>query len=261
LQHLQRAVKTNKGIDELAQSLGQARGQIVVEGYANKDDVDKMAASLGRANRAREAMIRNGIAPERVLALGRGEQPGKNGGVRVVEVPITPKIEGQKSAGDSKADNGGTSEPIGTSHFESDSPMTVPRGTSAMVSIMSTEAEGEVVYLYDPESPRGNTQFPFRSVRLKNPTDSALESGPVTQMAEYRTRMDELHAQIVTLRAVKMTSGSLLTNLEKKLGDISDRLSKATVTVVGLQEQLMVARIRFQDGVAELSLETKQAEK
>ena len=81
------------------------------------------------------------------------------------------------------------------------------------------------------------------------------------QMAEYRTRMDELHAQIVTLRAVKMTSGSLLTNLEKKLGDISDKLSKATVTVVGLQEQLMVARIRFQDGVAELSLETKSAEK
>ncbi len=434
--------QNQQGIDELSQSLNQARGQIVVEGYANKDDVDKMAASLDRANRAREAMIRNGIAPERVLALGRGEQPGKNGGVRVVEVPSAPKADGQKSEGDSKADKGGGNEPIGTSHFESDSPMTVPRGTSAMVSIMNTEAEGEVVYLYDPESPRGNAQFPFRSVRLKNPTDSALESGPVTvfgdgrfigeglsepipahaqafvpfaldrqiiierkddekdsirrvltvqrgvfhtelqhlkrttltlhnrltekaivyvkhtvpplyslaklgmpteklgeaylfritlepnskselnieestpvfattdirspegmgliraylsaaavegplkkqvddllrlntdmanieqriastrdQMAEYRTRMDELHAQIVTLRAVKMTSGSLLTNLEKKLGDISDKLSKATVTVVGLQEQLMVARIRFQDGVAELSLETKSAEK
>jgi hypothetical protein len=75
------------------------------------------------------------------------------------------------------------------------------------------------------------------------------------QMAEYRTRMDELHAQIVMLRAVKSTTGALLNNLEKKLSEISDRLSKATVTVVGLQEQAMVARIRFQDGVAELSLE------
>jgi chromosome segregation ATPase len=81
------------------------------------------------------------------------------------------------------------------------------------------------------------------------------------QMAEYRTRMDELHAQIVTLRAVKMTAGTLLTNLGKKLSDISDKLSKATVTVVNLQEQLMVARIRFQDGVAELSLETNTPEK
>ena len=47
----------------------------------------------------------------------------------------------------------------------------------------------------------------------------------------------------------------MLNNLEKKLSEISDKLSKATVAVVGLQEQLMVARIRFQDGVAELTLE------
>ena len=434
--------QNQQGIDEVSQSIVQARGQIVVEGYANKEDSDKMAASLDRANRAREAMIRNGVAPERIVALGRGEQPGKNGGVRVVELPVAPSPTTQKGEGDKKPGEAGTTEPIGTSHFESDSPMTVPRGTSAMVSILNTNAEGEVVYLYDPESPRGNAEFPFRSVRLRNPTESALESGPVTvfgdgrfigeglsepipahaqafvpfaldrqivierkneesdairrvltvqrgvfhtelqharhttltlhnrlaekatvyvkhtvpsgyalakaatpseklgeaylfrvvlepnsktelkieestpifsttdirspegmgliraylsaaavegplkkqvddllrlntemtnieqriastrdQMAEYRTRMDELHAQIVTLRAVKMTSGSLLSNLEKKLGDISDKLSKATVTVVGLQEQLMVARIRFQDGVAELSLETKSAEK
>jgi hypothetical protein len=32
------------------------------------------------------------------------------------------------------------------------------------------------------------------------------------------------------------------------------------VAVVGLQEQLMVARIRFQDGVAELSLDAKTGE-
>ncbi len=435
--------QAQQGIDEVSQSVAQARGQIVIEGYANKDDSDKMAASLDRANRAREAMIRNGVAPERIVALGRGEQPGKNGGVRVVEMPMVPNPAGQKGEVSKKANEAGTSEPIGTSHFESESPMTVPRGTSAMVSILNAAAEGEVVYLYDPESPRGNAEFPFRSVRLRNPTESALESGPVTvfgdgrfigeglsepipahaqafipfaldrqivierkneesdtirrvltvqrgvfhtelqhsrhtllilhnrladkatvyikhtvptgyalaksgtpneklgeaylfrvvidpnskselkieestpvfsttdirtpegmgliraylsaaavegplkkqvddllrlntemanieqriastrdQMAEYRTRMDELHAQIVTLRAVKMTSGSLLSNLEKKLGDISDKLSKATVTVVSLQEQLMVARIRFQDGVAELSLETtKSAEK
>ena len=434
--------QNQQGIDEVSQSIVQARGQIVVEGYANKEDTDKLAASLDRANRAREAMIRNGVAPERIVALGRGEQPGKNGGVRVVELPIAPSPAGQKGEADKKTNEAGSSEPIGTSHFESESPMTVPRGTSAMVSILNTNAEGEVVYLYDPESPRGNAEFPFRSVRLRNPTESALESGPVTvfgdgrfigeglsepipahaqafvpfaldrqivierkneerdairrvltvqrgvfhtelqhtrhttltlhnrlaeratvyvkhtvppdyalaksatpneklgeaylfrivlepnsktelkieestpifsttdirtsegmgliraylsaaavegllkkqvddllrlntdmtnieqriagtrdQMAEYRTRMDELHAQIVTLRAVKMTSGSLLSNLERKLSDISDKLSKATVTVVGLQEQLMVARIRFQDGVAELSLETKSAEK
>jgi hypothetical protein len=308
-----------------------------------------------------------------------------------------------------------------------------------MVSIMHTDTEGEVVYLYDPESARGNAQFPFKSVRLKNPSDSALETGPVTvfgegrfigegmaepiparstafvpfaldrqivvdkgdsdedaisriitvqrgvfstevqhtkkstftlsnrlgeravvyvrhtiapgyklsktntdnkeeklgpanlfrvvlephskaevvieeqtpifrtidirtpagieqvraylskaavegplksriddllkynkdmadieqriqttreQMAEYRERMDELHNQIFTLKAVKM-AGPLMANLEKKMGEISDRLSKSTIDVVTFQEQLMVARVHFQDGVADLSLEKK----
>jgi hypothetical protein len=429
-------------LSQLSQSVTQSRGQIVVEGYATKDDADKEAASLQRANRARETLIQNGIAPDRVVAVGRGVQPGKNGGVRIVEGPFLPAIAGEtkpKASGSEKGDGG--NEPIGTSHFESNSPMTVARGTSAMVSILHAEADGEVVYFYDPSSLRGNVQYPFRAVRLKNPTESALESGPVTvfgdgrfigeglsepipahaqafipfaqdrqivverseserdsirriitvqrgvfhtelehvrksvitlnnrltekavvyvkhavptgytlaktvkvdsklgdshlfrvviepgskteltieestpvftttdirspsgmgliraylstaqvegslkkqvdellhlntemenieqkiattreQMAEYRTRMDELHAQIITLRAVKSTTGALLTNLEKKLSEISDRLSKATVAVVTYQEQAMVARIRFQDGVAELTLE-KQGDK
>jgi hypothetical protein len=74
------------------------------------------------------------------------------------------------------------------------------------------------------------------------------------QMGEFRQRMDELHAQIVTLRAVR-TAGPLMANLEKKLQEISDKLSKSTIDVVGLEEKLMLARIRFQDGVADLSLE------
>jgi uncharacterized coiled-coil DUF342 family protein len=76
------------------------------------------------------------------------------------------------------------------------------------------------------------------------------------QMGEYRARMDELHAQIVTLKAVK-TAGPLMKNLEKKLEEVSDKLSKATIDLVALQEKLMVARIKFQDGVADLSLEKK----
>jgi hypothetical protein len=316
-----------------------------------------------------------------------------------------------------------------------------------MVSILRGETEGEVVYLYDPESPRGNAQFPFRTLRFRNPTDGALESGPVSvfgegrfigeglaepipsrsvafvpfaldrqivverkdaerdeiarimtvtrgvfsteiqhtkrasftvynrmtervvlyfrhsvapgykltktpdstglgttksdtpehiagahlfrvelepnaktdvaieeatpvfrttdirtpagmemvrvflsktagdsplrpqiekllglnadmnkieqqiattreQMAEYRTRMDELHNQLFTLKAVK-TAGPLMTHLEKKLQEISEKLSKSTVDVVTLQEKLMVARVQFQTGVADLTLETK----
>ena len=55
-----------------------------------------------------------------------------------------------------------------------------------MISILHASAEGEVVYLYDPESARGNAQFAFRSLRLRNPTDSQLESGPVSVFGEGR---------------------------------------------------------------------------
>jgi hypothetical protein len=376
-----------------------------------------------------------------VVAVGRGEATGKQGGVRFVEAPITPtNVPQGQDEETAQKDKGepGASDPIGISHFESGSTMTVQRGTAAMVSIYQGDTEGEVVYLFDNESPRGNATFPFRSVRLRNPTDSALESGPVTvfgegrfigeglsepippraiafipfaldrqivaekksddrdeisrilsvqrgvfstevqrtrrtiltltnrlpekavvyirhtipqgykltkgpvvaeklgdaslfrveipagassdvtieeatpvlrtadlrsaegmgmvklylssaalegplkqrvadlikhqqeignleqqigtlreQMGEYRQRMDELHAQLVTLRAVKNPQGNLMQHLEKKLQEVSEKMSKATIELVSLQEKLMVTRIRFQDGVADLSLEKK----
>jgi hypothetical protein len=419
-------------------------GQIVVEGFATAEDKDKAAASLDRANRVREQLVRSGLDGTKVVAVGRGEQVGRAGGVRIVEAPSqnapapnAPNAPG----GDAPKAAGGAQDPIGTSHFESHAAMTVPRGTSAMVSILAADTEGEVVYLYDAESERGNATYPFRAVRVRNPTDSVLESGPVTvfgdgkfigegmsepvpahaiafvpfaldrqvtvetqhaerdeiqriiavqrgvfsseirhsrsrklklynrtaeravvfvrhtvapgyalakapgclgaagpceklgssnvfridiepnkaadvaieeetpvlrttdirspegldmvrvflssaaatgplkervgelvrlhgeaakieqqiattreQMQEYRVRMDELHAQLVTLKAVR-TAGPLMTSLEKKMQEVSDKLSKATVEVVNLQEKLMVARVHFQEGVAELSLE------
>ena len=406
--------------------------QVIVEGFASEHDADKKGASLERANKAREELIRNGMAPDKVVAIGNGQQAGHAAGVRLVEAPLDPPADGTQ-----KADAPAGSDPIGTSHFESKARMSVPRGTSAMVSILNADTDGEVVYFFDAESPRGNSQFPFRAVRVKNPTDSVLESGPVTvfgngkfigegmaepiparatafvpfaldrqvmverkdteadriskiltvqrgvfstevqhtkkqtlvisnrlaepvtvyvrhtvaegyklsraseaqdklgaaylfkvevpaggkselfmeestpifkstdirsnagmdmvtaylsqaavegplksavdgllrlhkemanteqqiqtareQMSEYRSRMDELHAQIVTLKAVK-TAGPLMQNLEKKLTEVSDKVSKATLDLVSLQEKLMVARIKFQDGVADLSLEKK----
>ncbi|MDI3286691.1 DUF4139 domain-containing protein [Polyangium sp. 15x6] len=434
--------RDTSGLDRLAAQYKNSRRQVVVEGYADGRDGDKYGASLERANRAREQLIRAGLDPSQVVAVGNGMQAGRAGGVRVVEAPEEAQQQGlmQNTATlDPNAATSSSSEPIGTSHFESPTAMTVPRLTSAMVSILSTETEGGFVYFYDPESARGNTTFPFRAVRLKNPTESVLESGPVTvfgegrfigegmsdpiparsfafvpfaldrqivverkddtrdeiarilsvqrgvfstevrhtkkktlvmtnrlqdtatvyvrhtvspgfklakappsqerigesylfkieipagakvevdieeatplfkstdirstvgmemvrvhlssaaasgplkesvtkllelqkemanleqrittsreQMGEYRQRLDELHAQIVTLKVVK-SGGPLMQSLEKKMQEVSDRISKATIDLVALQEKLMLARIRFQDGVSELSLEKETA--
>jgi hypothetical protein len=424
-------------IARMAQALRGSNRQVVIEGYADKSDGDKVAASLDRANRVRDELIKNGVDPNQVVATGQGERAGRAGGVRLVEAPAPaapPPVEAKPKEGAVAQ----ALEPIGTSHFESTSPMSVAKGTSAMVSILDAKTEGEVVYLYDAESARGNATFPFKAVRLKNPTDSTLESGPVTvfgegrfigeglsepiparstafvpfaldrqivverkdsdrdrisrilsvqrgvfsseveharrfgyvfhnrlperavvfvrhtvadgyklkkgqgdkferlgtahlfrvevppsgsvdltieeatpvfktvdlrspidmeqvrvylsegavegplkasiedlvktqqdlgnveqrilttrdQMQAYRTRMDELHAQVLSLRLVK-TGASLMRNLEKKLQEVSDKLSQATVDLAALEEKAMLLRIHFQDGVAELSLEKK----
>jgi hypothetical protein len=79
-----------------------------------------------------------------------------------------------------------STDPIGTSHFESPTPMTVPKGTSAMVSILKSGTEGEVVYLYDPQNPKADARFPFRTLRFRNPSDGALEAGPVSVFGDGR---------------------------------------------------------------------------
>jgi hypothetical protein len=407
------------------------KNSVVIEGYALETDGDKTAASLERANKVRAQLVQRGISPDKVVAVGKGLVTGKKGGVRIVEV--TPKIVG-------KPDNAVAGDPIGTSHFESNARLSVKKASSAMISILKGSTEGEAIYYYDPESPRGNASFAFRAIRLKNPTDSTLESGPVTvfgegkfigegisepipphasafvpfaldrqivvenvdgekdeilrilavqrgvfstevkhtkttklifhnrlptkvhiairhttpkgftldqkgftlekvgsanvigveiepsakkeivledstpvfktvdlrspggmdqvkvyvssaavagplkeqvqklvklqqeignleqrvettreQVSEYRARIDELHTQIFTLKAVK-TGGPLMKDLEKKMMEMSDKLTKATIDLVNQQEQLMMARIRFQDAVSELTVKKDDEE-
>ena len=63
----------------------------------------------------------------------------------------------------------------------------------------------------------------------------------------------ELHAQLVTLKAVR-TGGELMTSLRGKLTETSDRIQKTTIALVDAQEELMLTRVRFQNQLAELRL-------
>jgi len=73
------------------------------------------------------------------------------------------------------------------------------------------------------------------------------------RLDEYRERMDELHGQIMTLQAVK-TGGDLMTHLKDKMKDISERVQKATISLVDDEEKIMLTRVQFQDAIAELTL-------
>jgi hypothetical protein len=77
------------------------------------------------------------------------------------------------------------------------------------------------------------------------------------ELADYRAREGELHAQIVSLKLVR-TSGDLMTSLHGKLVDTSERIQKLTLALVEDQEQLMLTRIKFQNQLTELHLENPQ---
>jgi hypothetical protein len=413
----------------LSQQMIHSDRTIVIEGYADASRDGAAQRANDRANIVRNQLIDQGVAPARIkietkVAAGNAER------VRLV-AQAAPAQEAQgkdQKAADIDA------QPVGESHFANPQPMTVEKGASAMVSMLRKETEGEVVYLYDSESERGNEHFAFRAVRFKNPTDSTLETGPVTvygserfigegltepiaphstavvpyaldrqiviekddgeedklsklvtlqrgvltaevqhirhqkltitnrltqgakvylrhtvkkgwklleappayervgeshlfevdlkpgeskqieiaeatpmertldlnadvtldmmkvyvqsavttpelkgqldkmlanhkklidltqeqeslrrRLDDYRERMDELHGQIVTLTAVK-TGGDLMTHLKDKMKDISDRVQKATISMVDTEEKIMLTRVQFQDAIAELTL-------
>jgi hypothetical protein len=80
------------------------------------------------------------------------------------------------------------------------------------------------------------------------------------QLAEYRARSGELHAQLVTLKLVK-TSGEVMTSLRQRLTETSDRMQKATLAIVDTQEKLMLARLQFGNQLADLHLSDALAKK
>lgn len=167
----------------LAQSLKRRKSNIVIEGYADANEPDPEAQAIDRANNLRNQLILNGVPPAQLQVSAKGVVPGQRAGVRLV-ASNTPATDNQPKKAADHLEEGGN--PVGESHFESKLPMTVKRGTSAMVSIVHQDAAGAIVYLYDAESPSGNSRFAFKSVRFRNPTGSTLEHGPVTVFGDGR---------------------------------------------------------------------------
>ena len=46
-------------------------------------------------------------------------------------------------------------------------------------------------------------------------------------------------------------------HLQTKMKEISQRVQENTIAIVNLQEKLMVAKVKFNEGLAELTLEKK----
>jgi hypothetical protein len=167
-----RADRARSQVKGLADQLRGGDQELVLEAFAGSGDEVGQAAE-DKAHWLRNELIKNGVAPGRIKVEKKNATPGQNG-VRIVQAE-KPK--------ESEPDSG---DPVGESHFQSPTPLTVERGTSAMIAVLDDGAVGDVVYLYDAESERGNARFAFKSVRFVNPTAFTLETGPMTVYGEGR---------------------------------------------------------------------------
>jgi hypothetical protein len=78
-----------------------------------------------------------------------------------------------------------------------------------------------------------------------------------TQIDMYRARVDELNAQLVTLRKVPQAA-ELSRNLAKKMAEISDKLQKSTIDAASVEGQRLTRRVALEDRLAELTLESRR---
>jgi len=163
------------GITRLAEQLRENHQKVKVLGFARSGDKDGAGKSLERANAIRDQLLEDGVAPEQVEALASG-QISNGDAVRVLATDSdAPKpVQGQPAA------EHGSDAPLGSAYFLAPSPLTIEKGHSAMVSMLTAAAQAKEVYFYDPISSRGSKKYAFRSVLLENPTHHTLDAGPVT---------------------------------------------------------------------------------
>jgi hypothetical protein len=179
----QRVATGDQKMKSISQGLLHSDKTIVIDTYAdaNKNENGTPQQRVNdRANIVRNQLIDAGVAPARIRIVTHVDA-GNAERVRLI-AQAAPAEQGKAAPGKTDTDT----TPVGESHFANPMPMTVEKGSSAMVSMVRQKTDGEVVYLYDAESDRGNDRFAFRAVRFRNPTDSTLETGPVTVYGSER---------------------------------------------------------------------------
>jgi mevalonate pyrophosphate decarboxylase len=88
----------------------------------------------------------------------------------------------------------------------------------------------------------------------------ALDERLVTIQAQsnvYRERIEEINAQLVSLRRVAQAS-ELSRHLAKKMEEISQRLQKATIDAADLEAKRLTERVAMEDQLSELTLENRK---
>lgn len=161
----------------LVTQLEASTERVRIEGRRLSAETDTTAA-LRRANTLREQLVARGIEAHRIeVAEGRGTVEDPSEVLRVTAIDAGPELTQAVS-------DQGDDAPRGSALFVAEQPLSLRVGHSAMVTLLEKATSAQRVYLFDPTSDRGSTRFAFNAVRIVNPTEHTLDSGPVTVYAK-----------------------------------------------------------------------------
>lgn len=179
---MKRRASLSDSLAGVAQRAQQNKEKIRIEGFALGTDKDRVGESLKRANQIRDRLVQNGLTNDQieVVANGRAAQ-GDAVRIMAVQGENKPQQPGQPAAAPGKPPS---DEPLGNAFFLSATPLTIEKGQSALVSMLSQDVSAKPVYYFDPISARGSEKFAFRAALLENPTDDTLDAGPFTVYAD-----------------------------------------------------------------------------
>jgi hypothetical protein len=166
----------------VARRAQQLQEKIRVEGFALGTDKDGASESLKRANQVRDQLVQNGVSAEQIEVVANG-RVAQGEAVRILALQSEAKPQ-QGNASPKQPGEVAVDEPLGSAFFLSSTPLTVEKGRSALVSMLSRDVTAKPVYYFDPISARGSEKFAFRAALLENPSNDMLDAGPFTVYAD-----------------------------------------------------------------------------
>jgi outer membrane protein OmpA-like peptidoglycan-associated protein len=189
-------------LDEVAQILLQHPEilKLNVEGHAQAGERDPWGVSARRAGAVRSYLLRKGVRTElTVMAFGdsrpiaesttpQGQQQNRRVSFRIEDRERQNSQPAPSTSAPMSASNlARTAGPAavlrdiaGMIRYDITYPVTIPRMSSTLVTIINQYIPGEEIYLYRPDANMpGSDRFPMRAARLENKSGFGLQSGPV----------------------------------------------------------------------------------
>lgn len=178
--------------------------RVELQGHASDEEADGWALSAARAGALRAALVTRGVAADRLVVrpfgatrpidpthTERGRERNRRAELQILSTTYDERPTTSASTGVTVASASRSADPtVRTTtdgvdaRYEVGARVSIPAGSSTLVTIASARVPGEEVYLFRPDSAApGSESHPFRAARITNHIGLSLVPGTVALFA------------------------------------------------------------------------------